>query len=59
MKATVELIYDGDREPRRISVPCKGKGRTLLNSIERAVEKAAGDDAEWQRWNLIEVEDDT
>ena len=56
MNVKVELCYD-NKPKRELTVTLKGepKGVRLMNAIERAVEKAAKDDKEWKRWNLIEV----
>ena len=55
-KAKVELCYDG-KPARVLFVDIKGspKGQRLMNAIEAAVEKAAKDDKEWTRWNLLDV----
>jgi hypothetical protein len=55
-KAKVELCYDG-KPSRVLFVDLKGnpKGQKLMNAIEGAVEKAAKDDKEWTRWNLLDV----
>ena len=58
MKAEVELVYDGNKPSRKLTVEVKGspKGKRFLDAIDRAVEKAAGDDKEWRRWNLVSVD---
>lgn len=58
MQATVVLIYDDSSKNREITVQCRGKGQRLMNSIDRAVSKAASDDKYWTRWNLLELHDD-
>lgn len=59
MKATVELIYEGNKPARKLDVTIKGnpKGQRLMTAIDNAVEKAAADDEEWKRWNLVNVEE--
>lgn len=58
MKVTVELIYDDKTKDRKLTldVRSKAKGSRLMDAIDRAVEKAAADDREWTRWNLISIE---
>lgn len=58
MKAKVELVYKDTTKNRNLEVEIKGepKGLRMMNMIEKAVEKAAKDDKDWQRWNLISVE---
>jgi hypothetical protein len=55
-KVKVSLVYD-NKPDRELIVELKGapKGLRLMNAIESAVEKAAKDDKEWTRWNLIDV----
>lgn len=55
-KAKVELCYEG-KPSRVLFVDIKGapKGPRLMNAIEAAVEKAAKDDKDWTRWNLLDV----
>jgi hypothetical protein len=59
MKATVELVYDDATKNRKVDVTLRSglKGLRLMNAIEKAVEKTCADDKEWQRWNLVTVED--
>jgi hypothetical protein len=59
MKAKVELVYEDTTKNRQLEVPIKGapKGASLMNAIERGVEKLAKDDKDWQRWNLVTIED--
>jgi hypothetical protein len=55
MKVKVELVYDGDTENKPLEVEVKDglKGARLMNAIDKAVEKAAKDDKDWKRWNLV------
>lgn len=55
-KVKVELCYNG-KPSREMIVEIKGdpKGARFLNAIEKAVEKAAGDDKNWTRWNVLDV----
>lgn len=57
MKAKVKMVYADETKNREIEVELKGnpKGLRLMNAIEKAVEKKMKDDAEWKRWNLIDV----
>ena len=57
MKAIVEICYDDASKNKRIDVELKGepRGLRLMNAVEKAVEKMMKDDAEWKRWNLIDV----
>jgi hypothetical protein len=59
MKVTVELTYEDSKKNRQLEVTVKDglKGARLLNAVEKAVEKKAADDKEWQRWNLVSVAD--
>lgn len=55
----MELVYENATKNRQLEVPLKGapKGLALMNAIERGVEKLAKDDKEWQRWNLVNIEE--
>ena len=59
MKAKVELVYEDATKNRQLDVPIKGapKGASLMNAIERGVEKLAKDDKDWTRWNLLNIEE--
>ena len=59
MKATVELVYDDKKRNRELTVDVKGspKNVTFMNSVDKAVEKAAGEDKDWTRWWLRSVKD--
>lgn len=56
MKVKVELIYD-EKQNRPIVVEVKDglKGNRLMNAIDKAVEKAAAEDKDWRRWNLVSL----
>ena len=57
MQAKVELIYEDATKNRKLDVEVKNslKGERLMNAIDKAVEKAAKDDKEWTRWNLVSL----
>lgn len=59
MKVTVELVYGpkSARSPRKLELTIKDglKGGHLMNAIDRAVTKKAGDDLHWERWNLLDA----
>lgn len=57
MKAKVEIVYADASKNKQLEVPLKGspKGIKLMNAVEKAVEKAMKDDADWKRWNLLDV----
>jgi hypothetical protein len=58
MKVQVELVYDDRAKNRKLWVEVKGspKGLRLMNAVEKAVEKAAADDKDWKRWNMINID---
>jgi hypothetical protein len=57
MKAKVEICYEDKAKNQTIEIPLKGspKGLRLMNAVEKAVEKTMKDDANWTRWNLLDV----
>jgi hypothetical protein len=59
MKAKVELMYEDATKNRQLDIPIKGapKGLSLVNAIERGVEKFAKDDKDWKRWSLVSIDD--
>ena len=59
MKATVQLVYDDESKNRNLEVIIKGspKGQRAMNAIDKAVERAAAEDKDWRRWNLLAVVD--
>lgn len=59
MKVTVELVDSGGtHEPQRLVVKLKGNptGARLMNAIDKAVNKEAGQFDWWSRWNLIDID---
>ena len=60
MKVTVELIYADTKRNHKIDVEVKAAKvtPTFLDKVDRAVEKAASDDSDWTRWNLVEIQDE-
>jgi hypothetical protein len=56
MEVKVDLEYDGGKtKPLTVTVKDGLKGQRFFNAVEKAVEKAAADDKEWRRWNLIDA----
>lgn len=57
MNITVTLCYEEATKNREITIAVKDslKGARLMNAIDKAVEKAAKDDRDWNRWNLKEI----
>lgn len=57
MKIHIELCYkDGTKKPLIIDENIHVKGIRFLNAIDTRVNKRA-DLGEWERWNLVKVED--
>ena len=59
MEVKIELVYKDTSKNREILVTVKDglKGLRLMNAVEKAVEKAAKDDKDWTRWNMLDIRD--
>lgn len=57
MEVTIDLVKEGGKTERK-TVTVKGTKVTnaIMNKIDKAVEKAFGDDPGWTRWNLISID---
>ena len=59
MKVDVDLVLkDGTTERRTVEVKAKKITPAFLDRVDKAVEKAFGDDDRWERWNLVEIHED-
>lgn len=59
MKVIVEMIYKDPDRNHNVSVEVKNglTATRLLNAIEKAVEKKMKRDLDWNRWNVVSVEE--
>lgn len=57
MDVKLEILYEDKKKNRIITVQVKTglKAARLMNAIDRAVDKAIGNDPDWTRWNLLDI----